>query len=397
MLGYVTGDMYRQRKPRPLFRIPETVNGLYDMAVLEHDRPAVIHSAEQFGWAQMPDWRSDRQILRIALYCSEKLHLEAPERVAIVGQAHPFWCHAEFALLALRAVPVGIEHDVSDELLRETLASNDVRVAFATDAASASRLHAARAHLPRLAHIIAPDVVSDDAQVTTLAALLDQANVLDTAERASKVRELMRSATVDDPCGDHVRSAAHGAPGVVRLTQGEAMVRAKDHLARFAARAGDVTYVAGDRVTMTSRLATYVYVGDGRTTLAYGTRGKSAEEMRTLRPTALLASPEFLEQMWHDVTDGRPNIMKATPGLARLGSGARARKMQRVFAEATGGRVRCIEPTDALPESLSAALAQVALLLDPAGGPPRRPGDARTRREVGEVTIGSTRLRAEVR
>ncbi|MGH7536694.1 MAG: hypothetical protein ACREMG_14100, partial [Gemmatimonadales bacterium] len=85
MLLYVTTDEGKQRQVRPLHTIPDTVAQLYDLGQREHDRSALLLQAEGAGWAETPDWRFDREVIRIALYWRERLHTTSGQRVAIFG------------------------------------------------------------------------------------------------------------------------------------------------------------------------------------------------------------------------------------------------------------------------------------------------------------------------
>jgi hypothetical protein len=117
------------------------------------------------------------------------------------------------------------------------------------------------------------------------------------------------------------------------------------------ARAGDVAYVDGPRVTLRKRLGMAAFVGDGYTTTALGREGRAAEDVAELRPHKVLASEPWVAA----ACDGRGPRWPA--GLDR-------RWARRRVQDALGGRLRWVEAGSTVPDETARALAAAGITLD---------------------------------
>ncbi len=372
MLLYVTTDEGKERKARPLHTIPDTLAQLYDLGMREHDRAALLLQPEGSGWTDTPDWRFDREVIRIALHWRERMHVGAGQRVVIFGPLRRLWLAADFAALGLGAVSVGLSHALSDEEIVVALNESGARLAFATDADSAARLLRLRSLAAALEAVIGPEGSPEDKALVPQARFFEFGATLDTAERASKFREDARKVGPDHPACWHYAPGAPGEPTrVVRLTHREAMARVRGHLKRMAAARGDVAYFEGEAVLLETRFAWYAFAGDGYTTMALGRPGHALEDVAGLRPARILATPAWLEQLWHQVeatpASGLETALRGVPGLGWLRAWARGRRIRRALRERVGDRLRWIEPLGALPEELRQSLARVVALVESAG------------------------------
>jgi acyl-coenzyme A synthetase/AMP-(fatty) acid ligase len=133
---------------RPLHRFPDTIGGLYDLGMRHHRRAAVLLRAAGDGFEGIPDWRFDRLVIRLALYARERLRLGSGDRVVVLGRLAWLWPVADLAAIGTGAVPVGLEHDLSDAALAGALRDATPRLSIATDTVSAERLLQARAPRP---------------------------------------------------------------------------------------------------------------------------------------------------------------------------------------------------------------------------------------------------------
>ena len=160
---------------------------------------------------RVPDWKLDRLAIRLALFGRERLGLEPGERVAVMGRLGWLWPALDFAAMGFGVVPVGLEHDLSDDAVALACAEAAPRAVFATDArercaarggcdgraASAARPSSARGWPRR--RVSCPS-----------RRLMDLAAVLDTAERAQafRARTRARSPPRARPCGTPGREAS---------------------------------------------------------------------------------------------------------------------------------------------------------------------------------------------
>lgn len=118
----------RDRAVRPLHTIPTTLNGLYLLAMREHDRPAVLMHRRQDQWQPTPDWRFDRHVIRLALYLQEKAGFEAGDRALIVTALRPEWPLVDCAVAGLGGVScsvapslVGYVHELTLDEVKQIL------------------------------------------------------------------------------------------------------------------------------------------------------------------------------------------------------------------------------------------------------------------------------------
>ena len=108
-------DTPKRKGPQPLHTIPPTLTGLFDLGLRHHVRPAVMMWWTQGTLEPVPDWKLDRLAIRIALFGRERLGLEPGERLVVMGRLGWLWPAADFAAMGFGVVPVGLEHDLSDE------------------------------------------------------------------------------------------------------------------------------------------------------------------------------------------------------------------------------------------------------------------------------------------
>jgi hypothetical protein len=362
MLLYITAeDVFgsgtpERRGPRPLHTIPSTVAGLFDLGLRHHRRPAAMKWWTDGTLETVPDWRLDRLAIRLALFGRERLGLEPGERVAVLGRLGWLWPALDFAAMGFGVLPVGLEHDLTDDAVASVFAEATPRAAFATDAESASRLRRLR-RTGRLggASVVAEGPAEEEG-LLSLAQVLDLAAVLDTAERAQAFRAFSRQVAPERPALWHA-----GARGVVRLTHQAAMAQTAPVLRARPACEGDVAYIDGPRVTLGKRLAMAAFVGDGHTTTALGREGRGTEDVGELRPHKILASEPWLAAACH----GRGPRLPA--GLDRPWA-------RRRVQNGLGGRLRWVEAGSAVSVETSRALAAAGVALDARDGASGAPG-----------------------
>ena len=352
MLLYITAeDVFgsgtpERRGPRPLHTIPSTLAGLYDLGLRHHVRPAAMKWWTDGTLEAVPDWKLDRLAIRLALFGRERLGLEPGERVAVLGRLGWLWPALDFAAMGFGVVPVGLEHDLSDDAVAFAFAEAAPRAAFATDAESASRLKRLRGTGRLGGATVVGEGLTDEEGLRPLAQVMDLAAILDTPERAQAFRAFSRQIAPESPALWHA-----GPRGVVRLTHQAAMAAVSPVLRARPAREGDVAYVDGPRVTFRKRLAMAAFVGDGHTTTALGREGRAAEDVAVLRPHKVLASEPWVAAL----CDGRGPRWPA--GLDRHWA-------RRRVQDGLGGRLRWVEVGSALSDDTVRALATAGVTLD---------------------------------
>lgn len=352
MLLYITAedvfgsDTPKRRGPRPLHTLPSTVAGLVDLGLRHHVRSAALAWWTGDTLEPVPDWKLDRLAIRLALFGRERLGLEPGERVVGFGRLGWLWPALDFAAMGFGVVPVGIEHDVSDEAVARVVAETAPRAAYATDPESGARL----LRLQREGRLGSATVVAeglpDEPGLLPLAKLMELAAVLDTAERAQAFRAFSRRIAAEAEALWHA-----GPRGLVRLTHHSAMAEIVPALRAHPAREGELAYVDAPRVTLRKRLALAAFVGDGYTTAALGREGRGVADVAQLRPHKALAT-----ESWPVAAcDGRG---PRWPG--RLDRALARRRVR----DALGGRLDRIEVGLPLPADCARALAAAGVTLE---------------------------------
>lgn len=363
MPPYVTvgeGGPASPDESRPLHRFPDTIGGLYDLGMRHHQRVAVLLRPAGTGFEELPDWRLDRLVIRLALYAQERLGLENGDRVAIVGRLDWLWPAAEFAALGAGAVPVGLEHDLSDAGLAGALGDAAPRLSIATDPVSAERLLQARAAGVATGALLLP-AAAGAPDVHPLAAVLELGATLDTAERAGAFRECARSLSPDAACCWHYA----GDGRFFRLTHRDALVRVADQISTRPALRGDVAYVEAPRVGLATRLALYAFVGDGHTASALGREGRLAEDVAALRPHRLLVPGDWVAEAWRGAladSDGwLRRLAQALPLRWLRERERRGKRLRRALAARFGDRARWIEASGTLETAVVEGLMEAGI------------------------------------
>jgi hypothetical protein len=319
-----------------------------------HQRRFALVRPQGDGLAGDPDWKLDRLVIRIALYCREKLGLEPGSRAAICGPLGWLWPAAEFAIQGFSAVSVGIDPDLEDAALAAALVDAEPRVVFSTDGATASRIRGLRAQglLPDMAHVaVDPGDGSSAGEDLSLGHVLDLGGTFDTPERAQAFRMMCRGAQPDREALWHVH-----AGGIARLTHVQAMEQIVARLHARPPAPGDVVYLQASRVTVAGRLALFAFVGDGLTETVFGRAGSAAEEVPRLRPHGLRVGADWLEATCRGHGPRWPG------GLDRG-------RVRRALRGLLGDRLRYVETERQPNDETVAALAAAGVAVIEAVGP----------------------------
>jgi acyl-CoA synthetase (AMP-forming)/AMP-acid ligase II len=235
-----------------------------------HDRAAVLLHHDGVKWRETPDWRLERQAIRLALFLRDRARLAPGERVAIVSSLRPETVAAELAAIAQGAVAVAIDPDLHPDAISHALEQVAPAVAFVPDARARDRVRGARA-------VVCFEGTSEGAWAFLEA--LDLGGTLDTPERAQSFRAQAREV----PAESHALGYVAGTDGALEclfLSQTEAVARMRALRAESPARKGAVALLAAPP-TLDARLALLSFVFDGSTTCAVGMPGR---EVAGLRP-----------------------------------------------------------------------------------------------------------------
>jgi hypothetical protein len=136
---------------------------------------------------------------------------------------------------------------------------------------------------PPVDAVVAIDAESRADGMRSWPEVLDLGGTLDTAERAQNFRAEARSVGADRPAIAY-REQGNGAALTV-LSHREVIGRLRAFWGEIPPREGDVAYVlgGGDRPPGWY-LPVWAFIGDGRTSTAFGTVGRRADEIGELSP-----------------------------------------------------------------------------------------------------------------
>src|SRR5207245_11028148 len=85
-----------------------TLARLFLAAMRRHNRAAVLLHQDSTKWRETPDWRLERQVIRLALFLRERASLVPGARVATASRLRPASVAAGLAALPQGAAGVAI-------------------------------------------------------------------------------------------------------------------------------------------------------------------------------------------------------------------------------------------------------------------------------------------------
>lgn len=356
----------RSREATPLRPVPETLNRLHAQAMREHVRSSALLYQEHAEWRHTPDWRLDRQIIRLALYLQERLGIEPGQRVALISELRPEWLIADLAALGLGAISVAIDPRLRGQELITALEDAAPRVTFTSPAAQ-GLLERLDGRAPAYGELVTLGPSAARLDATSLDTWLELGGTLDTPERAQSFRALARELGPERPAIRHYRQGPAGWERI-ELTQGEIVERLRTGWLHEPARAGDLAYVSDPAVSPAGRLALYAFLGDGHTTTALARPGRELEDLAELHPTTIVAPPGLLAEVDRIARAGSAEESEPLHWLrraVRLAPVGRTRGGRHGIRETLGGRARRVGATGPIQAAVTHRLGTVVTL-----GPP---------------------------
>jgi len=253
---------------------PATLAGLFLGAMRRHDRKAALLQRDGARWRETPDWRLERQVIRLALFLKERGALSPGGRVLIVSRLRPELVVAELAALAQGAAAIVVDPD-------ETVPypASQAGAVFVADPAL-------RGRIGEDPHTL----VCFDGAIeggTAFTAALDLGGTLDTPERAQSFRSAARAVAPEAKALGWL-AASDRAARFDFITQGEAMAAVRAEWSAAPPRKDAVAYLAG-AATLMARLGLLAGIGDGRTSCALGDPAREAADIAELNPHRILA------------------------------------------------------------------------------------------------------------
>jgi hypothetical protein len=241
-----------------------TLAGLHLAAERKHDREAVLQTQREGKSVSTPDWRFDRQVIRIGLYLHERLGFLAGDRVALVGPVGPEWIVVDWAAVTRGYVSVVVEGQLSDEAWH----SLHPKAALVQGTKALEALLAVAGLSTTLRKIIVIGESTSSEHALSFSEVLDLGGTLDTAERANAFRAEARGISPDAPALAHARAREDGALDLVSLTHGDVVERLRRRWSVSPPRKGRIEHVGATVQTLAEHVALYGRVADGVTCTA---------------------------------------------------------------------------------------------------------------------------------
>jgi hypothetical protein len=273
----------------------DTLAGMFLAAMRRHDRAAVLLQHDGVKWRETPDWRFERQVIRLALFLRDRARLAPGDRVAIVSGLRPESLVAELAAVAQGAAAVAIDPELPAAAVRRAIDETAPAVAFVADAAREGS-SGARA-------VVCFQGKAEGAWAWSEA--LDLGGTLDTPERAQSFRAQARDVAADSRALGYL-AGSDGQLHCQFLTQAEAVEGMRALRMGTPARKGAIAQVTASP-TLAARLALLSFVLDGSTTCAVGLPG----------PEVAGLQPDWVVGPAGAPTSGRP----PSPAPRRAGGG----------------------------------------------------------------------------
>jgi pyruvate-formate lyase-activating enzyme len=222
-----------------------TVPSVHLAAMRAHDRKAVLVQREEGGrWQETPDWRLDRQVIRLGLYLRERAGLLPGHRVVIVSPPRRESLLADLTVMVQGAVAVALDPELPAPALAAALAKIAPHAAFVAGPPELKRVAEAcpvlcgetRPHPAGRADVATGSggaassgrLVSFDAPAqgaALLSEVLDLGGTLDTAERAVAFRARAREVTAGQLALEYVDRSPDGSARSGAFTHGEVVAQ----------------------------------------------------------------------------------------------------------------------------------------------------------------------------
>jgi acyl-CoA synthetase (AMP-forming)/AMP-acid ligase II len=306
---------------------PAHVGHLHLAAELTHDRPAVLLASTKGGWGEMPDWRFQRQIVRIGLCLRDRAGLEVGDRVALVTRLRPESILMAWAALLQGAAVAVLDPRLPPAALRARLSALEPRAILTDEAMVHAEIPDAAASVT-----IALDRDRED-EALAWSEALDLGGSLDTGERARDFRAAAREISEEAPALGRWREAGPCSAGWHYLEQRELATTVERLWAGARIARGDVALVSA-APSAAGLVAALAFTSDGVTQLAFEPP-EDPGAAASLRPHKIVAEPDSVHALLREGDAlRRTRWLSVSPALDAESRARALRKVSSVGATA---------------------------------------------------------------
>jgi hypothetical protein len=278
----------------------ETLGTLYLRAERAAAGRIVVRERETAGWRDVPGWRFHRQVIRVGLFLRERLGLRRGDCILVVSELRSERLVAEWAGVARGALVATLDPRAPTRAVASALAQLSPRVVFAASYADRTRVLECGGAGTALAVVTFEPHEADKGSPWAWPAVLDLGGTLDTAERAQLFRSEARAIEPPEPALAYLEAGAAAAAADEpwqRATHGELARRIAELVPPWPPEEGGTAYVHEGALSSGSRLALWGLLADGRSTLAIGTPGQEAADLRGLEPRLFVVPQEAVDRV----------------------------------------------------------------------------------------------------
>jgi acyl-CoA synthetase (AMP-forming)/AMP-acid ligase II len=308
-------------------RGPDTVNRLLLHGARHHERQAVFLSwgksrKGKRSWQETPDWRADRNSIRVGLVLRERLQVSKGETVAVWAELGTGPAIVERGIWSIGAVSVPVWPGWELEHVAQVLDDAQPQVLFAPERQIVQNLNVIGG-LPESvrAVILFEGPADDDEEMLPYEKFMEHGGVLDTAERAAMWRTSAKGAKPEDVIS--IEYAGDSEEAVRQVVSHSTMVRTMVGISRRFPPAHDRIHLLTDsRPDHFQRALLFAAWADGLTQTAFATTNEAREQVGPLHPN-LVACPQTLAGALLDQIRDAP--LPAQTGGSVEGAGAERR------------------------------------------------------------------------
>ncbi len=257
-------------------------------------------------WTDLTYRQIEERVARLAARL-EKLGIEPGERVGLLSENRPEWAIVDFACACSGIVDVPVYPTLPANQIAYMLRDSGARLVFAATREQVESVLSVRNEIPSLRWIVALEQEHAGGEVLSFRDLTEGAGGPETEVMVRTLREKGSARKPEDVFTIIYTSGTTGAPKGVVLTQYNLayMAAATDQHGSLHVRNGETALSLLPLSHIFERGANYYY-WDAGVTVAYAESiQKVAENLREVRPHAVISVPRLFEKIYNAVTAAR--------------------------------------------------------------------------------------------
>ncbi|HEX5707467.1 MAG TPA: AMP-binding protein, partial [Pyrinomonadaceae bacterium] len=283
---------------------PRTLVEVIERACLRHRLPDAFNYKRDGAWRSISSEEFLARSRRVAR-ALRGLGVRPGDRVAILSESCPEWVLADVGCMMAGAVDVPIYPTLAPGQVCYIINDSGARVLFVQNAEVLERIRDSISDCSTLEHFVVMlgDAGSgDDDKVLTLAQLEERGGATD-GEAGGDGDALSHAARAEELATIIYTSGTTGEPKGVMLTHSNVVSNLIDTSDRLAFSRDDTVLSVLPLSHIFERGAMYMYIHHGSRVFFSESMEKIGENIREVRPTALVAVPRLYEKIYARIKD----------------------------------------------------------------------------------------------